>query len=255
MSEETFGEGYAATYDGVYADKDYVAESDLLENLFGAHAQGRIKSILDLGCGTGRHAVELAARNYDVVGLDRSPGMLAQARSRAVERSLDVDFVSGDLREIRLEREFDAVLMMFAVLGYQLTDDDVDASLRTVRHHLTSGGLFVFDVWFGPAVVATGLERRERELVIEGKTWRRVSSGVQRTAAPLVDVDIRLESLSDESVVEETHTVRHFDRHDLGRHLHAAQLELVGLHPAGDPSREPDEETWNVIGVARAVSG
>ena len=62
-------------------------------------------------------------------------------------------FVTADIRELRLETTFDAVLMMFAVLGYQHTNAEVLGALATARAHLEVGGLLAFDVWYGPAVL------------------------------------------------------------------------------------------------------
>lgn len=251
MSEELFSERYAATYDHVYAQKNYLAECDLLEQLFDEHAQRPVRSVLDLGCGTGRHAIELARRGYDVVGVDRSQSMLARARATASHHHLDVRFELGDLRSTRLSRRFDAVLMMFAVLGYQLTDDDVDAALRTVQQHLQPGGVFCFDVWHGPAVTATGPEQRRRQVMIEGQVWQRTSYGVRRMDGPVVDVTIELEPMEEGQKVSETHSVRYFDADDLELRFTASGLELVALHPIDDLGKEPDAADWNVIGTAR----
>ena len=146
-----FGAEYAASYDALYADKDYDAECDLLEGIF--RRSGRpVGTVLDLGCGTGAHAVRLAQRGFEVVGVDLSDGMLEAARRRAEQSgSNTVSFVRGDIRSIRLDRQFDAVICMFAVLGYQTTDEDARL-IETVRTHLAPGGSFVFDVWYGPAV-------------------------------------------------------------------------------------------------------
>ena len=76
-----FGRDYAAAYDDLYQDKDYVAECDLIERVFETYGQGPTRRVLDLGCGTGGHAVILAKRGYDVVGVDRSPEMLERARA------------------------------------------------------------------------------------------------------------------------------------------------------------------------------
>ena len=72
---DTFGAAYAQQYDLLYQDKDYDAEVALLERLFHAHDLEGM-AVLDLGCGTGQHAIRLAQRGYDVTGVDRSPEML-----------------------------------------------------------------------------------------------------------------------------------------------------------------------------------
>ena len=83
MSDTVFGCGYADQYDLLYSDKDYEAECDLLEEVFRRYGTGPVQTILDLGCGTGSHALLLARRGYQVTGVDRSQEMLAQARQKA----------------------------------------------------------------------------------------------------------------------------------------------------------------------------
>src|SRR4029077_2882671 len=129
--------GYATAYDALYAEKDYPGECDLLEQVFTTYAARRVSSILDLGCGTGLHAHELARRGYEVVGIDRSEAMLERARSVPTSAT----FLQGDVRSVDLDRRFDAVVLLFAVLGYQVSDSDVLAALKTARRHLGQGGL------------------------------------------------------------------------------------------------------------------
>src|SRR5258706_13298100 len=78
-----FGEQYSALYDHFYHDKDYAGECDLLEQVFAAHGSGRVRDVLDLGCGTGGHAWILARRGYRMVGLDRSATMVGLAQEKA----------------------------------------------------------------------------------------------------------------------------------------------------------------------------
>src|SRR5262249_50342723 len=150
-----FGSVYAASYDVLYRDKDYLAECALLGRVFQKYGEGSIKSILDLGCGTGNHSIPLAQQGYEVVGVDRSADMIALARNKATQGRIEksVLFHQGDLRSTDLGRRFDAVLMMFAVLGYQRENADVLAALATAHRHLRKGGLLVFDIWYGPAVL------------------------------------------------------------------------------------------------------
>ena len=76
-----FGLDYAAAYDALYSDKDYEAETDVLEQLFAQYASGPVHEVLDLGCGTGSHAVSMARRGYAVTGVDFAPEMVSRARA------------------------------------------------------------------------------------------------------------------------------------------------------------------------------
>jgi len=108
--------------------------------------------------------------------------MLNQARSKAVSLSKEqIVFHQGDLRRFSILHDFDAVLMMFAVLGYQTTNEDVLAALNTVSRHLKPGGLFIFDVWYGPAV----LKQRPGE---KEKTIRTAEGDIIRNASGTLDV-------------------------------------------------------------------
>jgi len=71
-----FRKEYADSYDLLYTDKDYKDECDMIEEVFTKYADGPIKSILDLGCGTGNHSIPLAQRGYEVTGVDISSDML-----------------------------------------------------------------------------------------------------------------------------------------------------------------------------------
>ena len=117
--KQPFGLDYADCYDTLYIDKDYEAECDLIERVLRTYDGSKFGSILDLGCGTGNHALPLARRGFEVVGVDRSKFMLDQARSKAAASGGPSPdrFHHSDVRSADLEQEFDAVLLMFAVLG------------------------------------------------------------------------------------------------------------------------------------------
>ena len=108
-------------------------------------ATADIRSLLDLGCGTGRHAVYFAGQGFAVMGVDRSQAMLDRAASRIrdVALAVKVEFVRGDIRTFVSGREFDAVLMNFNVLGYMFRGDDVAAALATARRNVRTGGIFI----------------------------------------------------------------------------------------------------------------
>jgi len=257
MSDQVFGQVYAAQYDLLYHDKDYEAECDLLEEIFRRYGRGPINTILDLGCGTGNHAILLARRGYRVTGVDLSADMLVHAKEKATGIQLREEvarpiFIQGDVRNVDLGRQFDAVLMMFAVLGYQLTNEDVSAALRTVRRHLTSNGLFICDVWYGPAVLTIGPSERVKVIQTPDGKLIRTAAGTLDTYRHLCEVRYHLWRLSGNQVVcetEESHRVRYFFPQEIALFLSEAQLRLVDMRAFGDLDGTPTENTWNVLVV------
>ena len=253
MSEIFAGE-YAGAYDAIYADKDYPAECDLIERAFELYATRKPRTILDLGCGTGGHALELARRGYELTGVDRSAAMLETAREKAKREGIAAEFSLGDLRTIELGRQFDAVLMMFAVLGYQLENADVLAALRAARGHLTADGLLLFDVWYGPAVLSQRPARRTRKLPSDDGELLRVSDGVLDERHHRCTVTFHLERRTDGeavAVADETHEMRFFFPLELEFFLDCAGLSLLKLAAFPVLDHDPDESTWNVVAVAR----
>lgn len=123
--------------------------------------------VLELGCGTGHKLIPIAAGGQECTGLDFAPEMLAEARRKAGERGVTVDWVQGDMRDFALDGVFDFVFIGGSSLQHLHTNEDLVSCFQTVRRHLAPGGRFVFDV-FNPSVrilaEADGV-RRTRESV------------------------------------------------------------------------------------------
>jgi len=256
--KEVFGSEYAGAYDQLYRDKNYVEESELIGRLLRTYGEGSIRSLLDLGCGTGNHALPLAERGYAVAGVDHSQEMLQAARKKAARQQIDgnVTFYDGDIRNFQVDRLFDASLMMFAVLGYQLENADVLAALRTARKHLRLGGLFIFDVWYGPAVLRQGPGDRVKSIPTGGGQILRLASGQLDTQHHLCKIRYHLWKLEGNRLTgetEETHLMRYFFPLELHLFIECCGLSLIKLGAFPEFDRDPDETTWNVCGVARAV--
>jgi|GEM_PF-260251 len=102
--------------------------------------------VLELGCGSGRIAVALAADGHAVVGLDRSRAMLARATERARAAGVAAEFVSGDLRNLDLGRRFALVIVPFNTF-LMVPPDDRGACLARIRRHLAPDGQLALDVF------------------------------------------------------------------------------------------------------------
>jgi len=255
---EVFGETYAGVYDSLYADKDYRGECDLIESFIGSYADSASR-LLDLGCGTGGHAIELASRGYAVTGVDRSRSMLQQAEAKALELGLDAahtpSFRHGDLLTLSLDETFDAALMMFAVLGYQHENEDVLSAFRSARKHVRLDGLLVFDVWYGPAVLHERPSTRVKSSPIPGGEVLRITSSELDVLRHICTVHFQLWHLRDQRPAEratETHVMRYFFPQELKLYLEQSGFTLLRLCDFTNPARNPDEKTWNILGVARA---
>ena len=243
---------YSEYYDLLYADKDYAGEAAYVKGFLDKHGDGNVKRILDLGCGTARHDAALAALGYEVTGVDRSPEMLAMARERFTGK-----LVEGDVRTVRIGEKFDAVTALFHVMSYQTTDEDVLATMRTAREHLTAGGLFIFDLWYGPAVLAQRPERRVKELENEKIKVTRYCEPVLHEDRHIVDVnyDIKITTrdsrlTTHETNIKETHSMRYFFRPELERLLAAAGFDMMQC-AAWMGEKEPTAKDWGAMMVAR----
>jgi SAM-dependent methyltransferase len=103
--------------------------------------------LLDLGCGTGRHALELRRRGFDVVGVELLEANVAVARADAEQQSLDVKFVEADLRELDFDGEFDIVLSLNdGAIGYFETEADNVRAFEVIADALRSGGRHLLQI-------------------------------------------------------------------------------------------------------------
>lgn len=132
-------------YDQLMKHVPYAAWVDYLVRLFRRH-HARPRRVVDLACGTGNVTYELAARGYQVVGVDLSAGMLRQARRKQAPGRSPVGFIRNDVRRLAVVGPFDAGVCLYDSLNYLLDPADLAAAFRGVRRALTPGGLFVFDL-------------------------------------------------------------------------------------------------------------
>ncbi|MDF2693870.1 MAG: methyltransferase, partial [Labilithrix sp.] len=139
--EELFNDDFIRTMAKV-TDAQIGKEVNFIEESLGCEAGAMI---LDLACGTGRHAVELAARGYQVVGFDLSLAMLARASDEAQDRKQKINFVQGDMREMTFEETFDGVYSWNTSFGY-FDEEKNGAVIARVHKALKKGGQFLLDV-------------------------------------------------------------------------------------------------------------
>ena len=252
LTDSVFRE-YGRYYDLLYRDKDYLGETAYVHDLlvrFGVPTG----AVLELGSGTGRHGRLLAKAGYTVFGLERSETMIALAC--AGEETPGFTCQRGDIRSARLERKFDAVISLFHVISYQVSDEDLLETFRTARAHVSAGAPFIFDFWYGPAVIAQKPSVREKIFEDEHLTVRRRSEPSWDMSQNRVDVHFRV------AITDKTEG-RSYDLNEIHpmRYFFLPEIEIIGQETGfafvaaeefvtGAP---PSTETWGVCAVLRAV--
>jgi len=191
-----------------------------------------------------------------VTGVDLSEKMLERARQKAAEAGLNIRFHQGDIRTIELSRTFDAVIAMFAVISYQTTNEDLAAAFRTARRHLQPGGLFIFDCWFGPAVLGQRPTDRYKIVEINGERIIRFAHPTLDIMRHTVQVDYKVLRLKDDRVldeVDESHLVRFLFPQEIAHYLRDAGFRLEKLCPFMVLDRDVSEQDWNVSVISKAM--
>ena len=251
-------EAYASVYDLIYADKNYLAEADYIATLIRQYAP-QTESLLDLGCGTGRHAVCLAQQNFNVIGLDRSYHNLRWANQRRHQQGSQFRpplFFAGNIADFSISREVDAAVSLFHVFSYLTETEQLVQALGNIRQHVKTGGLLLFDGWYGPAVINHKPLVRVKSVETDEVSLLRVSDPVWHVDRNAVDVHFKV-MLTDKrtSVLTsfcETHSMRYFFQPEMEYYLKMSGFCLLQAREWMTEAAL-SEDSWNVLFIARAV--
>ena len=250
---------YANYYDLLYKDKDYEAEAKYVDKILQRFLPGS-RTVLELGCGTGAHAVHLIKYGYDIHGVDISEAMLARAEKNKMKLdsflNRHLSFSIGDIRNIRLKSTYDVVIALFHVISYLPGNEDLQAVLSTVRSHLKKGGIFLFDCWYGPAVLTEKPEVRQKYLEDDRYKIIRKAQPEMIANANIVEVKYQLfaEDKADGQVekIEETHRMRYLFKPEIEIFFSSSGIQMVDFFE-WLTGREPGFDTWNVCFVGRVL--
>ncbi len=158
---EKLFENYGETYDKESFTHGTLGEVDFLEQEMQSNKNLRV---LDVGCGTGRHAIELTKRGYQVVGIDLSDSQLAKAKAKASQEGLEIPFLKADARTLPFHQEFDVAIMICEGAFPLMETDQMNFEiLQSVANALKSKGLFIFTTLNGLFPITHSLQVDEEE--------------------------------------------------------------------------------------------
>ena len=246
-------EKYSYYYDLLYKDKNYEAEADYVKTKLLQQKQN-IKTILEFGSGTGRHAKLLAKRGFEICGVERSQTMIQKARSEMEDSGpLSAQFKQGDIRSVRIGKKFDAVIALFHVLSYQTSNADALAMFETAAIHLETGGVLLFDCWYGPAVLTNHPETRVKHVEDDTVEVIRIAEPVMFPNQNKVEVHYKLLAIEKSSStiqqISEIHPMRYYFLPEI-----ELMLELSGFKLSSKENWLDSEtlglSTWNSTFIA-----
>lgn len=206
-------DAYAEYYDLVYDDKDYDLEVAYVLSLLKAQGitSGRI---LELGCGTGRHAMLLAKAGFHVTGIDKSALMIEEAQRKIpIQLEGQLDFVVTDICSHRSETTYDAVIALFHVASYLTEDEEQDYLFGIADRQLKDGGVLLFDYWHGPGVLNDLPSVRVKRVVNARTQVFRISEPeidhIRNTVDVKFSIFVTNRAANTTSILAETHKMRY----------------------------------------------
>ena len=246
---------YAYYYNAFYQDKDYNAEALQVDGLLKKYGKN-IASIINYGCGTGRHDLELSKMGYQCTGIDMSTLMIEIAQKNAKDQRMVIDFSVADIREYEPQGKYDAVISLFHVMSYQNSNQDILAAFSAARRALEKGGIFLFDVWYGPGVLSDKPVVRVKEIEDESNRLIRIARPVMHDKENVVDVCYEVlvieKATGNAKVINETHNMRYFFRPEVEFLLKEAGFELIDNLDC-QSLKETSYESWTSYFVAQAI--
>lgn len=217
--EELFDEDYLRTLPFLTPQATQFEANFVMESL-GVDAGAQI---LDVGCGYGRHAMELAARGYHLVGLDSSLPLLLRGADEAQRRGLTINFVHGDMRDMTYESQFDGAYCLFSSFGY-FDDETNKRTAQNIAKALKPGARFVVEVLNRDYLVADLPSRVWWEgdgcVVLEEVEFNYFSSRIVSNRSVVFD---------DGRQLEHEISLRSFSLHELGKFLHAVGFRVLEI--------------------------
>jgi SAM-dependent methyltransferase len=241
---------YSQYYDLIYSDKNYSSEVGYVRNLFKMF--GLIKgNVLEFGSGTGGHAKLLSEKDFFVHGIELSSEMIN--KTKLTDR---FTCQQGDICSLRTGKKYDAVISLFHVMSYLITNDQLNSVFANAGHHLNIGGLFIFDFWYSPAVNFQKPAVKVKRMANKYIDVFRVAEPVIYSNDNRVDVNytifVRNIHSGGYEKITETHSMRHFSLPEIN---HFAKLNGFELIKAEEflSGEAPSEQSWGVCVVLQKI--
>jgi SAM-dependent methyltransferase len=248
---------HAELYDLFYQEKPYKEESQFIHRCLQELSSESPQSLLELACGTGNHALEMAKLGYKVLATDYSEDMLRCAKYKQKQGEYNIEFACQDMRYLRLDcQQFDAAICLFDSIGYVQTNEALLQVLLNVHNHLKPHGLFLFEFWHAGAMLRNYEPLRIRRWVLPDREILRISETTLDCARQLSSVNYSIYELSNDrtfSTIQETQVNRYFLLQEMDGWLNQVGFKAIKSFAGYEWDERINEETWHIVIASQKV--
>jgi len=228
---DNFGKTYSKYYDLLYKDKNYQEEYNYICGLIKKYANNSKKNILDIGCGTGKHLCFFKKDGYTVSGVDVSENMIYEAKKCLQQED---DLICCKASEFKFNKKFETIISIFHVMSYQTENDELEKVFLNVSEHLTDAGLFIFDFWYGPAVLTDPPVVKIKRLEDNEVKITRIAEPVMCYNENIVDVnfEVMIENKRTQLLekLSETHKMRYLFLPEIELFANKNNFEVLNMY-------------------------
>jgi len=252
---DNFGKTYSKYYNLLYKDKNYQEEYTYICDLIKKHSNNNEKNILDIGCGTGKHLSFFKKDGYTVSGVDISENMISEARKYLRQEN---DLICCKASEFKFNKKFEIIISLFHVINYQTENDELEKIFKNVSKHLVDGGLFIFDFWYGPAVLTDPPVVKIKRLEDDDVKITRITEPVMHYNENIVDVNFEV-MIEDKKthyleILHEIHKMRYLFLPEIEMFAKKNNFEIINMYKWLTDNKLSDKSWYGLTVLKRRFS-
>lgn len=243
---------YSKYYDLLYKEKNYREESQYVIEKIKDFAPNAAK-IIELGSGSGSHAHYFCEAGFEVTGIERSPEMVAIAKAKKI---IGFNPIIGDISSYEVSSQFDVAISLFHVISYLTENEALLNCFKTTNKQLNEGGIFIFDIWYSPAVYHLKPETRIKRLESD-------EIEVVKLTESKIESDKNVVVVNFEVIIKDkiTHTTENIKEEHLMRHFSIPEIKMLAVFAGFEvllaeeflTGNAPSQETWGVCFILKKI--
>ena len=249
---------HARLYDLFYAQKDYAGEAAFLHECIQKYQPGKSQRLLEMACGTGKHAYHLWQKGYNIIATDYSEDMLECAKENHRQWKSDVQFRLLDMRQPVLAAEdMDVIICLFDSIGYLQSNESILGLLKFVRRKLKEDGLFIVEYWNAGAFLRSYEPQRTKHFKTEHGEIIRLSETELDYKNQLAHVHYTITEINNNSIaniLNETQSNRYFLHQEMQLFFQQAGLQCVVAYAGYTDDQNITLDTWHTVAVLKKSS-